>query len=82
VALYAGTPVDFVIDFLSVTMSGLAVVILLGRFRPRATWHDALAGLIAAVLVSLIVLFVPGQSDVWIRPIIPPHGPASRPKSS
>ena len=51
-ALYAGTIVDFVVDFLSVTMSGLAVIILLGR-------QGKVAALASASIVSLIVMFVP-----------------------
>ncbi len=70
-ALFAGNIVDFVIDFLSVTMSGLAVVILLGRFWKRATWQGGVAALASAGIVSLIVLFVPGQAEFWVKPIIP-----------
>ena len=70
-ALYAGNIVDFVVDFLSVTMSGLAVVILLGRSWKRATWQGGVAGLTAAVVVSLVVIFVPEQKELWVKPIIP-----------
>lgn len=70
-ALYAGNIVDSVIDFLSVTMSGLAVIILLGRFWKRATWQGGVAALTSAVVVSLLVIFVPGQAEFWVKPIIP-----------
>ena len=45
-ALYTGNIVGFVVKFLPLTMSGLGVVILLGRFWPRANWRGALAALI------------------------------------
>jgi len=70
-ALFAGHIVDFVVDFLSITMSGLAVIILLGRFWKRATWQGRVAGLTSAVIVSLVVIFVPGQGEFWVKPIIP-----------
>ena len=70
-ALYAGNIVDFVVDFLSITMSGLAVIILLGRFWKRATWQGGLAALTSAVVVSLVVIFVPGQAEFWVKPVIP-----------
>jgi SSS family solute:Na+ symporter len=70
-ALYAGNIVDFVVDFLSVTMSGLAVIILLGRFWKRATWQGGVAALTSAPIVSLVVIFVPGQAELWVEPIIP-----------
>ncbi len=57
VAMHAGTIVGFVIKFLPVTMSGLAIIIVLGRFWRRATWQGALAAQIITPLVSLIVMF-------------------------
>lgn len=60
-AFYPGSIVEFVIRFLPVTMSGLAVVILFGRFWPRATWQGALAALIAAPTVSITLMLLPKQ---------------------
>jgi SSS family solute:Na+ symporter len=57
VALNAGTIVDFVRKFLPVTMSGLAIIILVGRFWPRATWQGALSALIVTPLLSLTAMF-------------------------
>lgn len=58
VALHAGTIVSFVIKFLPVTMSGLAVVIVLGRFWRRATWQGAMAALIITPVASLTCLYL------------------------
>ena len=63
-ALFAGTIVEFVLKFLPITMSGLAVIILLGRYWPRATWQGALAALVTAPVVSLVVMFVPAHAGV------------------
>ena len=71
IALNTGSIVGFVIRFLPVTVSGLAVAILLGRFWPRANWQGALAALLVTPAVSLLVQFtsiLPGFSD---NPIIP-----------
>jgi solute:Na+ symporter, SSS family len=57
VALHAGTIVHFVTTFLPVTMSGLAIIILVGRFWPRATWQGAMAALILTPVLSLAALF-------------------------
>jgi SSS family solute:Na+ symporter len=64
IALHTGTIVGFVIKFLPVTLTGLAVVTMLGRFWPRATWQGALAALITAPIVSLTITSVD-------NPIIP-----------
>ena len=58
-ALYMGSIVKFVRTFLPLTMSGLAVIILLGRFWKRATWQGALAALIITPAVSLILMPIP-----------------------
>jgi solute:Na+ symporter, SSS family len=58
-ALWTGSIVGFVVKFLPLTMSGLAVIILLGRFWKRVTWQGALAALIATPAVSLVLMFVP-----------------------
>ena len=55
-ALYTKNIVDFVKQFLPLTMSGLAVIVLLGRFWKRATWQGALAALITTPVVSLAVM--------------------------
>ena len=52
-ALYMGNIVEFVRTFLPLTMSGLGVIILLGRFWKRSTWQGALAALITTPAVSL-----------------------------
>lgn len=53
-ALYTGSIVGFVIQFLPLTMSGLGVIVLLGRFWKRATWQGALAALVTTPVVSLV----------------------------
>jgi solute:Na+ symporter, SSS family len=53
VALYAGTIVSFVTTFLPVTMSGLAIIILVGRFWRRATWQGAMTALILTPIIFL-----------------------------
>ncbi len=70
-ALYTGTIVGFVVKFLPVTMSGLAVIILLGRFWPRASWQGALAALVVTPVVSLTIMALPAQLRIWDNPIIP-----------
>jgi SSS family solute:Na+ symporter len=57
--LYMGSIVPFVRKFLPLTMSGLAVIILLGRFWKRATWQGALAALITTPSVSLALMPLP-----------------------
>jgi SSS family solute:Na+ symporter len=71
VALQAGTIVGFVLKFLPLTMSGIAVIILLGLFWKRATWQGALAALITTPLVTLAVTFIPAQTDFWNNATIP-----------
>ena len=51
--LHTGSIVGFVVKFLPLTMSGLGVIILLGRFWKRATWQGALAALILTPVISL-----------------------------
>jgi len=71
VALHAGTIVSFVVTFLPVTMSGLAIIILLGRFWKRATWQGAMAALVVTPIVALSIKFLPPQSQVWNNAVIP-----------
>ncbi|HXC34772.1 MAG TPA: hypothetical protein VNV43_02795, partial [Candidatus Acidoferrales bacterium] len=54
VALHAGTIVGTVTSFLPITMSGLAIIILMGRFWRRATWQGAMAALIITPILTLI----------------------------
>ncbi|HEV2454154.1 MAG TPA: hypothetical protein VGY98_07830, partial [Verrucomicrobiae bacterium] len=54
VALHAGTIVSYVTSFLPITMSGLAIIILMGRFWRRATWQGAMAALIVTPILTLI----------------------------
>jgi SSS family solute:Na+ symporter len=70
-ALYTGNIVGFVVKFLPLTMSGLGVTILLGRFWKRANWQGALAALITTPAVSLAVMFIPSQAKFWGNPTIP-----------
>lgn len=70
-AMVAGTIVGFVLKFLPVTISGLAIILLLGRYWRRATWQGALAALVAAPAVSLAVIFVPALAASWKEPIFP-----------
>lgn len=66
-ALYLGNIVDFVKKFLPLTMSGLGVIILIGRFWKRATWQGAVATLFITPVISLLVMkFWPS-----IDPILP-----------
>jgi SSS family solute:Na+ symporter len=70
-ALYTGSIVGFVVKFLPLTMSGLGVIILLGRFWKRATWQGALAALITTPAVSIVVMSIPAQAKLWGNPTIP-----------
>src|SRR5205814_5894240 len=71
IALYTGSIVGFVVKFLPLTMSGLAVIILVARFWPRATWQGALAGLVATPIVSAAVMFTPSWTAFWGNSTIP-----------
>jgi SSS family solute:Na+ symporter len=70
-ALHFRTIVGFVVKFLPVTMSGLAIIILLGRFWRRGTWQGALAALIVTPVVSLAVMFAPAQFGYLDNPVVP-----------
>jgi SSS family solute:Na+ symporter len=70
-ALHTTSIVSFVVKFLPITMSGLAVIILIGRFWKRANWQGALAALIATPTVSLAVLLIPFLTKFWGYPAIP-----------
>lgn len=70
-ALHFRTIVGFVVKFLPVTMSGLAIIILLGRFWRRGTWQGALAALIVTPVVSLAVMFAPAQVGYLNNAVVP-----------
>lgn len=55
-ALFTGSIVGFVIKFMPLTMSGLALILLFGRFWRRSTWQGALAALITTPVASLIAM--------------------------
>jgi SSS family solute:Na+ symporter len=71
VALHAGTIVGFVIKFLPITMSGLAIVILIGRFWRRATWQGALGALVSTPIASVAVMFAPARMGFLNNAVIP-----------
>lgn len=63
--------VEFVGKFLPLTMSGLAVIIILGRFWNRATWQGAIAALVITPAVALAIMFIPSQEAFWGNPTVP-----------
>lgn len=71
VALRAGTIISFIVKFLPLTIGGLTIIILFGRFWKRGTWQGALAALIATPIVSLVIMYLPGQTTFGRNPIIP-----------
>ncbi|HEX3625848.1 MAG TPA: sodium:solute symporter family protein [Verrucomicrobiae bacterium] len=54
VAIKSGSIVGTVTSFLPITMSGLAIIILMGRFWKRATWQGAMAALIITPILTLV----------------------------
>lgn len=70
-AMYTGNIVGFVAEILPVTMSGLAIIILIGHFWKRATWQGALAALAVTPAVSLALMFGTGHTGVGTNPTIP-----------
>lgn len=71
VAMKSGSIVDFVLNFLPITMSGLGVALIFGRFWSRSTWQGAMAALLVTPIVSLVIQFTPALSASVGRPIIP-----------
>jgi len=71
VALHAGTIVGFVVKFLPVTMSGLAIIVLIGRFWRRGTWQGALAALVVTPSLSLVLLSVSAKAAYLSNAVIP-----------
>ena len=69
-ALHAGTIVGFVTNFLPVTMSGLAVILLAGHFWKRTTWQGALAALAITPSVSLALMLTPVPAGFLGNPTI------------
>lgn len=63
--------VDFIVTFVSVLMSGLVSVILLGRFWRKATWQGAVAAIITGAVATGLVEFMPGWKAFWQESIIP-----------
>ena len=86
VALQARTIVSYVTSFLPITMSGLAIIILMGRFWRRATWQGAMTALIITPIVTLIakeffanafwnnavILAIPGFAAHFIVSLVTP----------
>lgn len=64
-ALLTHDIVSFVVKFLPLTMSGLGVALVFGRFWPRATWAGAMASFIATPVVSLLA------TKLWSNPTLP-----------
>ncbi len=64
-ALFTSDIVSFVVKFLPLTMSGLGVCLLFGRFWPRATSQGAIAALATTPLVALVVM------KFWSNPTLP-----------
>jgi len=63
--------VEYVVNFVSIVLSGLAVVVVLGRFWPGATWQGGIAAIVCGAATALMVLLVPGQKEWWGEAIIP-----------
>jgi SSS family solute:Na+ symporter len=70
-ALYTTSIVGFVQQFLPLTMSGLGVIILMGRLWKRSTWQGGLAALIATPAVSLAIRFIPAMAAFRENATIP-----------
>ncbi len=70
-AYQARTIVQFVIEFLPVTMSGLAIIILVGRFWRRGTWQGATAALAVTPAVSLALMTLPTSDHLLRNPLTP-----------
>jgi len=64
-ALFTGDIVSFVVKFLPLTMSGLGVCLLFGRFWARATAPGALAALVTTPAVALVGM------NFWTNPTLP-----------
>ncbi len=63
--------VQFIEIFVPIVLSGLAVVILLGRYWKRSTWQGAVAAIVLGSAVSALVSYVDTLREFWERPIIP-----------
>lgn len=70
-ALHTRTIVGFVVKFLPITLSGLAVIILVGRFWKRGTWQGALAALIATPVASLAVMLATPNASFLNNAVVP-----------
>ncbi len=69
--LEAKSIVDYIVLFISVLMSGLATVIILGRFWHRATSQGAVGAIFTGAAISLIVENMPAMKEFWGEIIIP-----------
>jgi SSS family solute:Na+ symporter len=69
-AVKAGTVTGFVLTFLPLTTSGLAVIILVGYFWRRATPQGALAALLVTPLLALVIMFVPDATRAFKSPTL------------
>lgn len=69
-AVKAGTLTGFVLTFLPLTTSGLAVIILVGYFWRRATPQGAMAALVITPLVALAIMFIPGATSMFKSPTL------------
>jgi SSS family solute:Na+ symporter len=65
IALYTGSIVDFVLKFLPLTMSGLAIILVVGRLWRRATWQGAMAALIVTAGFSMAAQIFWSKSPLW-----------------
>lgn len=63
--------VSFIVTFISVLMSGLATVIILGRFWKRATWQGAITAIILGAVTTIAVEQIPAWKAFWQETIIP-----------
>lgn len=71
IALRAGDIVNFVLEFLPLTIGGLAVIVLTGRFWKRSTWQGALTALVITPVVALIFWIVHVRAGLLSEPIFP-----------
>lgn len=63
--------VSFIVTFISVLMSGLATVILLGRFWKKATWQGAITAIVFGAAATIVVEQMPAWKAYWQETIIP-----------
>ncbi len=71
VALRASDIVGFVMNFLPLTATGLAIVILFGRFWKRSNWQGAMAALVVTPVVALLLMLFRSNAGLLRVPILP-----------